>query len=48
MKEIKEKKKPAKKESESIKLVKMKRDGKTADVHPLEVDSYKAAGFQAV
>lgn len=48
MKELKEKKKQAPEESKSVKLVKMKRDGKSASVHPLEVDNYKAVGFEVV
>lgn len=30
------------------KLVKMAKDGKSADVHPLEVDNYRSGGFQVV
>lgn len=29
-------------------LVKMQRDGKTADVHPLEVENYRAGGWQLI
>ena len=38
-------KKELESDKKDLKLVKMKLDGKSADVHPLEVDNYKASGW---
>jgi hypothetical protein len=38
-------KKPQPKSEEGTKLVRMVRDGKTADVHPDEVDNFAAGGW---
>lgn len=39
----------AEKKPKTVKLVPMVRDdGKTADVHPSEVDNYKAGGYKEV
>ena len=42
------KKQDAPKEKPQPTTVKMVKDGKPADVHPAEVDNYKAGGYELV